>query len=95
MVSPHLGCLCQVLPELLRLNPRMTEKEATRGAQLDADGMLINWNLKDCNGLDVLPECESYLSLLDDRLPEWLWIVLTCPPDISHCTSLQSLPPSN
>ena len=75
MVSPHLGCLCQVLPELLRLNPRMTEKEATRGAQLDADGMLINWNLDYCNGLDVLPECESYLSLLDDRLPEWLWIV--------------------
>jgi len=47
----------EVLPELLRLNPRMTEKEATRGAQLDADGMLINWNLECCNQLDVLPEC--------------------------------------
>ncbi len=73
--------VCQMLPELLRLNPQMTEEEATKSAELDADGMLTYWGLE-CQSLEVLPECESYLSLRDYRLPEWLRIVLTCPQDI-------------
>jgi len=79
----------EVLPELLRLNPRMTEKEATRGAQLDADGMLINWNLKDCNGLDVLPECISGCVALTE-LNCYGCEKLTSLGGIGGCTALQT-----
>jgi len=80
----------EVLPELLRLNPRMTEKEATRGAQLDADGMLINWNLEYCNGLDVLPECINGCVALE-RLDCYGCKKLTSLGEIGGLTSLTYL----
>jgi len=80
----------EVLPELLRLNPRMTEKEATRGAQLDADGTLINWNLEYCNGLDVLPECISGCVALKELNCEGCR-KLTSLGGIGGCTALEKL----
>ena len=41
------------------LNPKMTEEEATKGADLDADGNLISWDLSYCD-LIKLPECEFH-----------------------------------
>jgi len=81
----------EVLPELLRLNPRMTEKEATRGAQLDADGMLINWNLDYCNGLDVLPECIGGCTALQTFNLRGCTKLTSLGDGIGGCTALQTL----
>ena len=51
---------CQVVQDLLLLNPDMTEEMAVKGAILDADGNLISWTLSFCGHLTALPECEFH-----------------------------------
>ena len=50
---------CQVVQDLLLLNLEMTEEMATRGANLDADGNLISWDLSYCP-ITALTECECH-----------------------------------
>jgi len=53
----------EVVQALLFLNPKVSEEKAKTGAQHDADGNLISWDLR-CLPITKLPECIGGLKSL-------------------------------
>jgi len=93
----------EVVQDLLLLNLEMTEEMATRGANLDADGNLISWDLSYCP-ITALTECISgcvALTELDcegcEQLTSLTYLnasntaIEELPESIGGCTALQTL----
>jgi len=84
------GDFLEVLQDLLLHNTEMTETEATRGAKLDADGILISWDLSGCKSLQNLPESlEGCTALEELHLDRCLHLVSL--KGITGCTALKKL----
>jgi len=79
----------EVVQDLLLLNLEMTEEMATRGANLDADGNLISWDLSYCP-ITALTEWIGGLTLLT-LLNVSYTAIKELPESIGGCTALEIL----